>query len=118
MDSLVTTHIEPFYAEQAATDEHRLRRMRRVISAEPETDPDHGPSVADEPAYWQARAAVPFDPVAFRAFWKVMGMITVPGEVYANPAVIARAREVLGRRGTAPAAAAQPSRVEILAALT
>jgi 2-polyprenyl-6-methoxyphenol hydroxylase-like FAD-dependent oxidoreductase len=116
MDGLVTTRIEPFYAEQAAIDEYRLRRMRHAISAGPGPEPEPGPPAADGTGYWQVRAAAPFDPVVFRAFWKVMGMNAVPGEVYADPEVIARTREVLGRNDAAPPAA-QPSRAQLLAAL-
>jgi 2-polyprenyl-6-methoxyphenol hydroxylase-like FAD-dependent oxidoreductase len=131
MDNLVTAHIEPFYAEQAAIDAVRLRQMRQVVLGEPEPEsepdpepesgrgpkPTRDPSAADRVDYWQVRAASPFDPVVFRAFWKVMGMSAAPGEVYADPEVVARTREVLGRPDAAPSAAAQPSRAELLAAL-
>ena len=117
MDSLVTAHIEPFYAEQAAIDAYRLRRMRHAVFAEPGPDPGPEPSISDEIGYWQVRAAAPFDPIVFRAFWKVMGMTAVPGEVYADPEVMARIRKVPSRPDAAPSAA-QPSRAEILAALT
>ena len=129
MDNLTAARIQPFYAEQAAIDEVRLRHMRRVIlaEAEPEAVPsDTGPtttgSTTTGPAntgsigYWQVRAAAPFDPVVFRAFWKVMGMIAVPGEAYADPEVIARTREVLGSKQAAPATD-RPSRAQVLAAL-
>jgi 2-polyprenyl-6-methoxyphenol hydroxylase-like FAD-dependent oxidoreductase len=116
MDNLVAAHVEPFYAEQAAIDEVRLRHMRHVIFAQPGTEPGpgRGPSVADRVDYWQVRAAAPFDPLVFRAFWNVMGMNATPGEVYADPEVIARTRD--GRADTAPAAGG-PSRAQLLAAL-
>jgi hypothetical protein len=114
MDNLVAACIEPFYLEQAAIDEVRLRRMRGVIFAEPEPEP--APPAEDRVAYWQVRAAAPYDPVVFRAFWKVMGMTAVPGEVYADPEVMARTREVLAGHDAAPPAA-QPSRARLLAAL-
>lgn len=115
MDNLVAAYAEPFYAEQAAIDEVRLRHMRHVIFAEREPEPSS--SMADRIGYWQVRAAAAFDPVVFRAFWKVMGMIAVPGEVYSDPEVMARTREVLGRQNAAPAAA-RPSRAKLLAALS
>jgi 2-polyprenyl-6-methoxyphenol hydroxylase-like FAD-dependent oxidoreductase len=121
MDTLVAAHIEPFYAEQATIDAVRLSQMRHVIlgETEPESQPQPGPgpSAADRVNYWQVRAAAPFDPLVFRAFWKVMGMSAAPGEVYADPEVIARTREVLGRPDAAPSPAARPSRAELLAAL-
>ncbi|MGH3172043.1 MAG: hypothetical protein ACRDN0_40085, partial [Trebonia sp.] len=121
---LVSAHIAPFYAEQAAVDGLRLGRMRHVIFGEPEHEPEREPASAPESAaaetdrvgYWQVRAAAAFDPAVFRAFWKVMGMIAVPGEVYADPEVIARTREVLSQHDTAPPAA-KPSRAQVLAAL-
>jgi 2-polyprenyl-6-methoxyphenol hydroxylase-like FAD-dependent oxidoreductase len=122
MDDRVAAHVEPFYAEQAAIDEARLRRMRRVVFAgpgpapEPEPVPRQGPSAADRVSHWQVRAAAPFNPLVFRAFWKVMGMTATPGEVYADPEVIARTREVLSRPGAA-SATDRPSRAQLLAAL-
>jgi 2-polyprenyl-6-methoxyphenol hydroxylase-like FAD-dependent oxidoreductase len=122
MDDRVAAHVEPFYAEQAAVDEVRLKRMRSVVFAEPglepepEPEPEPGPSLADRVSHWQVRAAAPFDPLVFRAFWKVMGMIATPGEVYADPEVIARTREVLSQPDAAPAGG-RPSRAQVLAAL-
>jgi 2-polyprenyl-6-methoxyphenol hydroxylase-like FAD-dependent oxidoreductase len=117
MDSLTAAHIQPFYTEQAAIDEVRLRHMRRAAFGEPEPAPAT-PAAANTGSigYWQVRAAAPFDPLVFRAFWRVMGMIAVPGEVYADPEVMARTREVLGRRDAAPTAD-RPSRAQVLAAL-
>ena len=124
MDSLTAARIQPFYAEQAAIDEVRLRRMRRVTFADPEPEPAPATAAPATAAlsntggigYWEVRAAAPFDPLVFRAFWRVMGMIAVPGEVYADPDVMARTREVLGRQDGAPRAA-RPSRDQVLAAL-
>jgi len=64
----------------------------------------------------QLRTAARFDPAAFRAFWKIMGMIGSPDEVYADPEVIAATREVLRRRRGGPPMA-QPARGQLLAAL-
>jgi hypothetical protein len=60
--------------------------------------------------------AARFDPVAFRAFWKIMGMIGSPDVVYADPEVVAATREVLRHRRDAPPMA-QPAREQLLAAL-
>lgn len=115
LDNLVTAHTEPFYVEQATIDELRLRRMRHVIFGEPEPEPE--PLAADRVGYWQVRAAAPFDPVVFRAFWKVMGMTAIPGEVYADPEVIARTQDILGKHEAAPAADL-PHRAQVLAAFS
>lgn len=114
MDSRTAAQIQPFYTEQAAIDAVRLRHLRRVALAEHEPEPPA--ATADSIGYWQVRAAAPFDPVVFRAFWKVMGMIAVPGEVYADPEVTTRTRQVLARQDSAPRTAG-PSRDRVLAAL-
>lgn len=64
----------------------------------------------------QLRAAAPFDPMVFRAFRKVMGMMCRPEKVYADPAVVARTRGVLSDQGSAPPMA-QPSREQLGVAL-
>jgi hypothetical protein len=87
MDRLVADHVAPFYEDQAVIDYARLR------------------------------AAAAFDPTAFRAFWKIMGMICPPEEVYTDPHIVARTRQVLRRRGAGPPMA-QPTREQLLAALT
>jgi hypothetical protein len=62
------------------------------------------------------RAAAATHPTAFRALWKINGMVCPPDEVYTDPDVIACTRETLGRLGPPPPAA-QPSRAQLLAAL-
>jgi hypothetical protein len=46
-----------------------------------------------------------------------MGVLCLPAEVYTDPRVAARTREVLGRRGAGPPIA-QPAREALLTALT
>lgn len=124
LDGLVSAHVAPFYEEQAAVDSARLARMRHVVLGDPpppagkpgEPGEPGAPGQGDRVTYAQVRAAMPFDPVVFRAFWKVMGMIAVPREVYADPDVVARTREVLAARGEGPPLA-PPSRGRLLAAL-
>jgi hypothetical protein len=124
LDGLVTAHVAPFYEEQAAVDSARLAQMRNVIFGDPAPPPDE-PGASGEPGapdpdgrvtYAQVRAAMPFDPVVFRAFWRVMGMTATPREVYADPDVVARARDVLAARGGG-LPLVQPSRGRLLAAL-
>ncbi len=59
---------------------------------------------------------MPYDPVAFRAFWRVMGMQGLPGDIYTDPEVIASTRRVLATPGAVPPPAA-PTRDELEAAL-
>jgi len=64
----------------------------------------------------QLRQAALFDADAFRAVWALMGMVGDPARVYESPALAARVRGVLAA-GT-PAAAPQPARSDVEAALT
>jgi hypothetical protein len=41
---------------------------------------------------------MPFDAIVFRAFWRVMGMLAKPDDVYADPDVVAHTQEALRRR--------------------
>lgn len=116
LDDLVTAHVEPFYIEQATVDSARLAQMRHLIFGDPAPAPPAPTAAGDRVSYGQVRAAMPFDPVAFRAFWKVMGMIVTPEEAYTDPAVVARVRAVLAARGEAPPSAG-PSRDQLTALL-
>jgi hypothetical protein len=102
LDGLVTAHVEPFYTEQALVDGVRLAQMRHVIFGDPPPAPAASLQADSRVTYGQVRAALPFDPIAFRAFWKVMGMITTPEETYTDPEVVARTRAVLKARGETP----------------
>ena len=59
---------------------------------------------------------MPYDPVAFRAFWKIMGMQALPDEIYTDPEVIASTRKILATPGAIPPPV-QPARDELEAAL-
>ena len=56
------------------------------------------------------------DPTAFRALWKINGMVCPPEQVYTDPDVIARTQETLSRTAAAPPPA-QPTRDQLLTAL-
>ena len=114
LDRLVGDHVAPFYEDQAVIDRARLARLRHTIFGAPAPDPP--PGSPDRVTYAQLRAAAPFDPTAFRAFWKINGMICRPGDVYTDPQVVARTQEVLRHRGSGPPMA-QPTRDQLLAAL-
>jgi hypothetical protein len=122
LDGLVAGHVAPFYEDQAAIDAERLAALRRAIFGAPAPAPAPAPDADAARAgpgrvtFAQLRTAARSDPVAFRAFWKIMGMIGLPDEVYADPDVVAATRKVLRhRRGGPPMA--QPTREQLLAAL-
>jgi 2-polyprenyl-6-methoxyphenol hydroxylase-like FAD-dependent oxidoreductase len=115
LDDLATAHVEPFYVEQALVDGARLAQMRHLIFGDPEPAPRA--EADNRVTYGQVRAAMPFDPVAFRAFWKVMGMITTPEEAYTDPEVVGRTRTVLQARGEVPPAPG-PTREQLIAVLS
>ena len=75
LDRLVDAHVAPFYQDQAAIDAARLAMMRHTIFGGPAPAP---PAVADRVSYPQLRVAGCYDPVAFRAFWKINGMVARP----------------------------------------
>ena len=102
----------PFYQDQAAIDAARLAMMRHTIFG--------APPPAETPGrvtYSQLRGAASYDPAAFRAFWKINGMICPPDEVYTDPDVVACTHETLRRHSAVPPVA-QPTREELLTALT
>jgi hypothetical protein len=113
LDNFVTRDIEPFYLDQAANDGRRLAELRHTLfgAPVPETTP-----VEDRVTFAALRAAMPFDAIVFRAFWRVMGMLAKPDDVYTDPEVVARTRDVLRSLDTAPAMT-QPTRAQLEAAL-
>jgi hypothetical protein len=114
MDRLVAANVVPFYQDQAAIDAARLAMMRHTIFGAPAPQP---PAAGDRVSYPQLRVAGCYDPTAFRAFWQINGMVRPPGDVYTDPYVIACTRDALSRHGDGPPAA-QPTRDQLLAALT
>jgi 2-polyprenyl-6-methoxyphenol hydroxylase-like FAD-dependent oxidoreductase len=113
MDDLVTARIEPHYAEQAVVDGARLRSVRHVIFGDPV---EEEPPAPGRVSYAEVRTAMPYDPVAFRAFWRVMGMQGLPEEIYTDPEVVASTRRVLATPGAVPPLV-QPARDELETAL-
>ena len=100
LDRLVGQHVEPFYQDQAGIDAARLAVMRHTLFGAPAPRP---PAAADRVSYPQLRAAGCYDPVAFRAFWTINGMLCPPEEVYTDPHVVACTRAALSRPGEPPA---------------
>jgi hypothetical protein len=87
--------------------------VRHVIFGDPL---EEEPPAPGRVSYTEVRTAMPYDPVAFRAFWRVMGMQGLPEEIYTDPEVIASTRRVLATPGAVPPLV-QPSRDELEAAL-
>ena len=115
IDARVATHVAPFYEDQAAIDGSRLAAMRHTILGEPAPAPP--PDRSDRVTYAELRSAARFDPVAFRAFWRIMGMIGLPDEIYGDPATVAATRAARQRHGDPPPMS-QPTRAQLLAALS
>ena len=115
MDARVSEHVVPYYEDQAAIDGARLAALRHFIFGAPA--PVQPSLTADRVTYGQLRTAALYDPAAFRAFWRIMGMIRRPEEEYSDPHIVARTHETLREHGSGPQIV-QPSREELLAALT
>jgi 2-polyprenyl-6-methoxyphenol hydroxylase-like FAD-dependent oxidoreductase len=113
LDHLADERMVPFYQDQAAIDAGRLAMMRHTLFGAPAPPPSETPGRV---TYSQLRVAASYDPTAFRAFWKINGMVCPPDEVYTDPDVVARTRETLRRHGAA-LPVAQPTRGQLLAAL-
>jgi hypothetical protein len=113
MDRLAVEHVVPFYQDQAAIDAARLAMMRHAISGAPPPRPAETPGRV---SYSQLRSAASWDPTAFRAFWKINGMVCPPGQVYTDPEVVACTQETLRQHGTAPPVT-QPTREQLATAL-
>ncbi len=113
LDERAGDHVAPFYADQAGIDAARLAALRNAISGAPLLS---APAVPGRVTFAQLRSAAPYDPLIFRAYWKVMGMSCRPGDVYTDPAIVARAHEIIRSRGTSPPMT-QPTREQLLTAL-
>jgi len=113
-DELVADHVVPYYEDQVVNDGARLAVLRHNVFGAPAPEP---PSPdATRLGYWEIRTAGRYDATAFRAFWELQGMVRRPDDVYADQAVVSRAREVLSQLGE-EARPEQPTRAELEAAL-
>ena len=114
LDALVAGHVAPFYEDQAAIDHMRLAMLRHIIFGAPAPDPP--PVIPGRVTHAQLRTAAQVDPTAFRAYWKILGVICPPGQVYTDPQVVACTQQALRRHPTAQPMA-QPTREQLLATL-
>ncbi|MBV9561706.1 MAG: FAD-binding protein [Bradyrhizobium sp.] len=113
LDRLVGDHIAPFYEDQVTIDGARLAMLQHAIFNAPAPKV---PVIFDRIDYAQLRTAALFDPTAFRALLNVAGMICWPNDVYTDPRMVARIRQVLDQHDGGPPMV-QPSREQLLAAL-
>lgn len=114
LDELALADIVPFYEEQAVIDAARLAVLRNTIFG---AITPHPPAPdANRVTYGQLQVAAQYDPTAFRAFWKLMGMISHPNDVYADPEVVSATQHALSTYGTT-LSLEQPTRAELLQAL-
>ena len=114
MDAFVGADIAPFYEEQATVDGGRMAMLRHNIFGAPA--PVKAPAASERLTYAEVRTAAQFDPTAFRALWRIHGMVQKPLEVYSDPEVVARTREALAQNGNR-LAMVQPTRDQLNAAL-
>lgn len=113
MDEFVSRNVEPFYLDQAVNDGRRLAELRHTLFGAPAPEATHPD---DRVTFAALRAAMPFDAIAFRAFWRLMGMLAKPDDVYTDPDVVARTRDVPRPLDIAPAMV-QPTHAQLEAAL-
>jgi 2-polyprenyl-6-methoxyphenol hydroxylase-like FAD-dependent oxidoreductase len=114
LDKLVGDHVVPYYEDQAAIDAARLEKLRHRVFGQPSPEPPAAGQ--DRVTYAELREAATVDPSAYRALWRVNGMMCLPDEVYLDPEVVACTRAALAWPGFSTAIA-QPSREELLSAL-
>ena len=114
-DTRIGNDTAPFYEDQVLIDSGRLAILQhRIFDAPvpimPAVDPDRV-------SFSELRQAAMFDPGVFRAFWRLFGMLEKPDCVYTDPAVVACTKQALRQLKAIPAIA-QPSREQLVAALT
>jgi hypothetical protein len=114
MDKMVSEHMLPFYQDQTAIDCARLATLQYTIFTGPAPAPT--PSISVRVTFAHLRAAAIFDPIAFQAFWRIIGMVVRPEEVYTDAEIVSRTHASLDQHGSGPFMA-QPTREELLSAL-
>jgi 2-polyprenyl-6-methoxyphenol hydroxylase-like FAD-dependent oxidoreductase len=112
-DERIAQHVVPYYHDQAQVDSARLAMLRHAVSGAP------APILTEmaNPAvsFPELRAASLVDPVAYRAFWAVMGMLRRPQEVYNDPDLVAIVANLSAQRPAGREAA--PDMAQVMAAL-
>src|SRR5207244_3966541 len=88
MDHRVTENVAPWYEDQAAGDAALMARMRHTVLGAPPPAPPA--SATDRITFNDLRMAAPVDPIAFRAYFTIMGMLGRPDDTYRDPQLVAR----------------------------
>ena len=114
MDQMVGQNIEPWYHDQTAIDTARLAMLRHTVLGAAAFTPS---TSTDRITFGELRRASQLDPTAFRALWRVLGMLVPPDEVYQDPTLITLIRRTLAQ-GTPVPSLAQPSHDELNNALS
>jgi 2-polyprenyl-6-methoxyphenol hydroxylase-like FAD-dependent oxidoreductase len=107
-DAATEAELKPWYRETVTEDRARLRQWEANRRGEAPAPPD---GTAAE-ALAALMAAVPHDPDAFRAFLASRSCITSLRDSLADPALVARAREVAAAHEPRPVPG--PSRAQLL----
>lgn len=115
VDRAVTENIAPWYTDQAQGDADLLAQLRHTVFGDEAPRP--APPDADRITFAELRRAAPVDPVAFRGYFTIMGMLGRPDDVYRDPRLIATVRGVLAGTNGAPRMP-QPTSDELGAALS
>ena len=97
LDQRIAAHLAPYYEEQAAVDAARLSTLRHTVFGDPA--PPAPPLDSDRITFTQLRVAASYDPTAFRAFWRLMFMLSLPDDVYGDPRIVTCTKEVLRSQG-------------------
>ena len=111
IDRAVEEHVVPFYLDQARADAARLAMLRHTVHDAP---PFPAPARTAALTFPELRAAAQRDPLAFRAVFRIMGMVGTPEDVYGDPELVARVRDVSADEALPTP---QPSRARLEAAL-
>jgi flavin-dependent dehydrogenase len=114
-DAFVLENIAPFFEEQTSIDSARMASLRHAVFGDPA--PQAPAASLDRVTYGEVRAAGQFDATAFRALWRIHGMINKPSDEYSNPRVVACTRAALAENRER-LSIVQPTREELMTALT
>jgi 2-polyprenyl-6-methoxyphenol hydroxylase-like FAD-dependent oxidoreductase len=114
LDRRISEQVLPFYADQVTNDAARLSALRHTVLGHPLADP--APRCSERVDFAQLRSAAMVDPLALRAFFRLLGMLDVPEVVYGDAVLAGHVQHVLGSSTELPRLP-QPDRADLLLAL-